>query len=437
VFVDLVGQRCVVIGDGKLAAEKLAGLRDAGAYVRVIPSREYRPGALAGARLVIDASDDPEVNRQTWAEAEAAGIMINVVDRPAQCRFIAPAIVNRDPLLIAISTSGESPFLAATLRVRLERWLGREWGPFTALVGRVRRDLRERGVPIAEQTRIYRRLLTSDVRDLIRAGETAAAQRVTATLSRPLGRVAGRVALVGAGPGDPGLLTVRAREMLADADYVLHDALVSAETLALCGPSARLEDVGKRAGRASARQEAINDRLIELARQGYLVVRVKGGDPFVFGRGGEELRALVEAGVDVVVVPGVSAAIAAPAAAGIPLTMRGVSSSLAVTTGEGDASSDRIARLAVAADTLVVLMAHVRLSELTSEIAAVLGPGRPAAVVSCASLPEQKVVTGTLGDLAARSADADIRAPATLIVGEVVAQVASRHRPMVDLARFG
>jgi len=436
-FVDLAGQRCVVVGDGKLAADKQAGLREAGADVCVIPSREYRPGVLAGARLVIDTSDDPEINRQTWAEAEAAGIMINVVDRPAQCRFIAPAIVNREPLLIAISTSGESPFLASTLRARLERWLGREWGPFTALVGRVRRDLRERGVPIAEQTRVYRRLLTSEVRDLIRAGETAAAQRVAATLSRPSGRVPGRVALVGAGPGDPGLLTVRAREMLADANYVLHDALVSPETLALCGPSAQLEDVGKRAGRASARQEAINDRLIELARQGHLVVRLKGGDPFVFGRGGEEMRALVEAGIDVVAVPGVSAAIAAPAAAGIPLTMRGVSSSLAVTTGEGGAAGDHIARLAAAADTLVVLMAHARLPQLTSEIAAVLGPGRPAAVVSSASMPEQKVVTGTLGDLAARSADAELGSPATLIVGDVVAQVASRHRPMVDLARFG
>jgi uroporphyrin-III C-methyltransferase/precorrin-2 dehydrogenase/sirohydrochlorin ferrochelatase len=439
VFLDLAGQRCVVIGEGRLAAEKAAGLREAGAEVQAILSRDYRPGALAGARLVIDASDDPQINRQTWAEAEAeaAGILINVVDRPAQCRFIAPAIVNRDPLLIAISTSGESPFLASTLRARLERWLGREWGPFTALVGRVRRDLRERGVPIAEQTLIYRRLLTSELRDLIRAGEAAATQRVAATLSRPSGRVPGRVALVGAGPGDPGLLTVRAREMLAEADYVLHDALVSAETLALCGPSTQLEDVGKRGGRASARQEAINDRLIELARRGHLVVRLKGGDPFVFGRGGEEMRALIEAGVAVVVVPGVSAAIAAPAAAGIPLTMRSVSSSLAVTSGEGLGSGERLARLAAAADTLVVLMAHARLSELTSEIAAVLGPGRPAAIVSNATLPEQQVVTGTLGDLAAKSLGAGLQPPATLIVGEVVAQAASTQEPVVDLVRFG
>src|SRR5207249_1561550 len=263
------------------------------------------------------------------------------------------------------------------------------------------------------------------VRDLIRAGETAAAQRVAATLSRPSGRVPGRVALVGAGPGDPGLLTVRAREMLADADYVLHDALVSPETLAFCGPSAQLEDVGKRAGRASARQEAINDRLIELACQGHLVVRLKGGDPFVFGRGGEEMRALVEAGIDVVVVPGVSAAIAAPAAAGIPLTMRGVASSIAVTTGEGNAPAARLQQLAAAADTLVVLMAHGKLEGIASTLAEPLGRNRPAAVISSATLPEQEVVTGTLGDIAERVARSGLLPPATLVVGEVAAQAAS------------
>src|SRR5438128_5446933 len=189
VFLDLVDQPCVVLGAGKFAREKAASLREAGALVRVIPSRQYKRGDLAGARLVVDASEDTDINRRSWQEAEEAGILINVVDRPAQCRFIAPAIVRRDPLLIAISTSGESPYLASALRARIERWLGREWGPFTALVGSVRRQLRERGVPIAEQTRIYRRLLTSEVRDLIRAGETAAAQRVAATLSRPSGRV--------------------------------------------------------------------------------------------------------------------------------------------------------------------------------------------------------------------------------------------------------
>ena len=436
VFLDLEGERCVVIGDGKLAAEKVAGLRGAGADVRAIPSRDYRPGVLAGARLVFDASDDPEVNRRAWEEAEAAGILINVVDRPAQCRFIAPAIVKRDPLLIAISTSGESPFLASALRARLERWLGEEWGPFTALVGRIRRDLRQRGVPLSEQTRIYRRLLTSDVRKLLRTGSRGAAQQLAAVISRT-GRVNGRVALVGAGPGDPDLLTVRARELLAEADFVLHDALVSPDTLALSGPGARLVDVGKRGGRASTAQAEITARMIELARAGHDVVRLKGGDPFVFGRGGEELRDLLSAGIDAVVVPGVSSAIAAPSVAGIPVTMRGLSSSVAVTTAEGKCAPSRIRELAAAADTLVVLMVHARLKEITSAIAEVLELDRPAALISRATLPGQKVVTGTLRDVALLALRAGLEAPATLVVGEVVAQAAANQKPVVDLASFG
>src|SRR6267143_1625456 len=253
VFLDLAGQHCVVLGEGKFAVEKVASLREAGAVVRVIPSHEYRTGDLAGARLVVDASEDPEVNRRSWQEAEEAGILINVVDRPAQCRFIAPAIVRRDPLLIAISTSGESPYLASALRARIERWLGREWGPFTALVGNVRRQLRERGVPIPQQTRIYRRIVNSDVRSLLRKGRHDDAAHVAVAIAQAGDAAPGRVALVGAGPGDPDLLTFKARELLADADYVLHDALIAPETLALCGQDARLEDVGKRGGEISTR----------------------------------------------------------------------------------------------------------------------------------------------------------------------------------------
>ncbi len=436
VFLDLADQLCIVLGDGKLAMEKAAGLREAGAVVRVISSDDYRPGDLAGARLVVDASDDTAVNRQSWDEAERAGILINVVDRPAQCRFIAPAIVRRDPLLIAISTSGESPFLASALRVRLERWLGKEWGPFTALVGRIRHGLRERGVPIAEQTAVYRRLINSDVRDLLRTGRTEQAKLRAASLARS-GDHAGHVALVGAGPGNPELLTVKARDLLADADFVLHDALVSPDTLALCSPNARLEDVGKRGGHISTRQAEITARLIELARLGHFVVRLKGGDPFVFGRGGEELHELIAAGVDVIVVPGVSAAIAAPSVAGIPLTMRGVASSLAVTTAEGDASLARIRQLASAADTLVVLMVHAKLKAVTSALGEVLGPSRPAAVISSATLPEQDFVIGTVDDVAELATRSGLGAPATLVVGEVVAQAAANSVPVVDLASFG
>ena len=439
VFLDLAAQPCVVLGGGKLATEKAEGLLEAGATVRVIASRlspklealaadalieavdrDYRPGDLAGARLAIDASEDQAINRMSWEEAEAAGVLINVVDRPPQCRFIAPAIVRRDPLLIAISTSGESPFLASALRVRIERWLGREWGPFVALVGKVRRRLRERAVPIADQTRVYKRLLDSDLRTLLRRGRSADADRLAEEIAADPSRRAGRVAVVGSGPGDPDLLTVRARELLAGADYVLHDALIAPETLALCGPDARLEDVGKRGGQVSTVQEDITARLIELARAGHLVVRLKGGDPFVFGRGGEELSDLQQAGVEVVVVPGVTAALAAPAAAGIAVTRRGVASSVAITTAQGPGSMDRLPDLARAADTLVVLMARADLAAVVAVLARTLGGSKGAAVVSKATLPDQRSVSGTLDSIAALADEAAIETPATLVVGDVV-----------------
>ena len=421
IFLDLTGQLCIVIGDGKFAVEKAVALREAGANVRAISGRDYRPGALSGARLVVDASEDEEINRLSWQEAEAAGILINVVDRPAQCRFIAPAIVRRDPVLVAISTSGESPFLASMLRARIERWLGHEWGPFVALVGEVRRRLRRQGLPIAEQTRIYRRLLNSDVRSLLRSRSTADANRLAARIAAAQGDGAGRVALVGAGPGDPDLLTMKARELIADADYVLHDALIAPGTLALCGPDTRLENVGKRGGGASTRQANINARLIELARAGHHVVRLKGGDPFVFGRGGEELDELQRAGIDVVIVPGISSALAAPAAAGIPVTKRRVASSVAITTAQGGGSLDRLADLARAADTLVVLMALGELAEVAAVLGRAVGGFRPAAVISNATLPTQLSVSGTLDSISRLADEAAIEAPATLVVGDVVA----------------
>jgi uroporphyrin-III C-methyltransferase/precorrin-2 dehydrogenase/sirohydrochlorin ferrochelatase len=435
VFLDLAGQLCIVLGDSKFAVEKAASLREAGANVRVLSARDYWPGVLAGARLVVDASEDEEINRLSWQEAEAAGILINVVDRPAQCRFIAPAIVRRDPLLVAISTSGESPFLASMLRARIERWLGHEWGPFVALVGAVRRRLREQGLPIAQQTRVYRRLLGSDVRYLLRARKTAEANRLAAGIAAARGDGAGRVALVGAGPGDPDLLTIKARELIADADYVLHDALIAPETLALCGPDTRLENVGKRGGHASTRQANINARLIELAGAGHHVVRLKGGDPFVFGRGGEELDDLRRAGIDVLIVPGISSALAAPAAAGIPVTRRGVASSVAIASAQGGGSIERLADLARSADTLVVLMALGELSAVAAVLGRAVGGSRPAALISNATLPDQRSVNGTLDSIARLAVEAAIAAPATLVVGDVVAleQVVGRKPVSVAL----
>jgi uroporphyrin-III C-methyltransferase / precorrin-2 dehydrogenase / sirohydrochlorin ferrochelatase len=422
IFLDLTDQPCTVIGDGELALEKAAGLREAGAVVRTVASTDYRSGMLAGARLVVDASDDPDINRLAWDECERAGILINVVDRPAQCRFIAPAIVRRDPVVIAISTSGESPFLASALRARIERWLGREWGPFAALVGRIRRDLRAGGTSIADQTRVYRRLLASDVRALLRAGRTAQAEQRAALLTTTR---LGRVALVGAGPGDPELITVKGREMLADADYVLHDALISPQTLAWCGPQTHVEAVGKRGGEDSTSQHEITARMIELARAGHFVVRLKGGDPFLFGRGGEELRDLTEAGVDVVVVPGVTSALAAGASIGVPATLRGVASSVAITTARGG-TDGRLRELAAASNTLIVLMARANLHEIAAEVGHAVHPSTPAAVVSRATFDDQRSVTGPLADIARLADAARLAAPATLIVGEVVNALSAR-----------
>jgi uroporphyrin-III C-methyltransferase/precorrin-2 dehydrogenase/sirohydrochlorin ferrochelatase len=449
VTLQLQGRPCTVLGGGTLAVEKARGLVGAGARVTVIAAtpdpalealeaggairlvrRGHAPGDLAGSFLAIDASGDEATNRRSFAEAEERGVLINVVDRPERCHFHAPALVRRGPLNLAISTGGESPFLAGALRARLERIVGEEWGPFTAMVGGVRRRLRQRGVPIAEQNRVYRRLLRSEVRDLLREGREADARYAAAAIETAAGQPRpGRVALVGAGPGDPGLLTVAARELLAEADAVYHDALVDPRTLALCGPHTRLIAAGKRGGRASADQAWITARLIEAARAGEDVVRLKGGDPFVFGRGGEELAALRRAGLEVIVVPGVSAALAAPAAAGIPVTLRGLASSLAIVTGsDRDGSSPAwLERIASAVDTLVVLMPLGNLERVCARLAAAVGPDRPAALVASATLPDQEVLRAPIARLARVAQEAGIASPATLVVGEVVTAMPARE----------
>ena len=442
VTLQLHGRPCTVLGGGALAAEKAGGLLRAGARVTVIAAsygadleslraagaiqivdRDYLPGDLTGSFLAIDASADIDTNRLSFAEAEQRGVLINVVDRPEQCHFHAPALVRRGPLSVAVSTSGESPFLAGAVRARLERVLGEEWGPFTAMVGAIRRRLRARGVPLADQERTYRRLLRSEVRDLLRDGRAEDARYAAAAIESAVGRPRpGRVALVGAGPGDPSLLTLAARDLLAEASAVYHDALIDPRTLGLCGPGARLVDVGKRGGRQSTDQEWISASLIEAARSGEDVVRLKGGDPFLFGRGGEELAALREAGVEVVVVPGVSSALAAPAAAGIPVTLRGIASSMAVVTGHDRSGPglDRLARIAEAVDTMVVLMPLGNLESICGRLAPVVGRQRPSALVASATLRDQQVVRAPLSGIAHAAAEANLGSPATLVIGEVV-----------------
>ena len=423
VYLDLRSRDCLVLGDTQLASEKADGLRAAGANVTHY-SRGFEPGDLVGAYLAVDASGDSAARAAVRREADRERVLLNVVDVASECDWIAPAVVRRGPLQIAISTSGESPFLAATLRQRLERLIGPEWGPFTLLMGRLRRRLRRHGVEMESQQQAYRQLLRSEALRLLVDSPTAAAvlaAGIEAGARRPAGppRI-GQVVLVGAGPGDPGLLTLAGREALMDADVVLHDALVDADVLRLCDPSARVIDVGKRGGHASTPQDEITTTLLAEARAGNVVVRLKGGDPFLFGRGGEEVAALAGAGVPVRVIPGVSSLLAAPAVAGIPLTFRGVAASVAVVAGHSvSGADDAVERLAAEADTLVVLMPG-DLESLTTRLCRVVGVDRPAALVSSATTAEQLVARASLGQLASAARAGGLVAPLTLIVGDVV-----------------
>jgi uroporphyrin-III C-methyltransferase/precorrin-2 dehydrogenase/sirohydrochlorin ferrochelatase len=424
VVLDLHERPCVVLGDTALADEKALGLRTSGATVIHI-RRPFRAGDLVGAYLAIDASDDPDAQRAAREEADRERVLLNVADVTHQCDWIAPALVKRGPLQIAISTSGESPFLARALRERIEEAVGEEWGPFTRLVGRMRRNLRRAGVSGEAQQRAYQRLLRSRATAMLRDGDEDGAAALAIAIEHGArdthnARPMGEVILAGGGPGDPDLLTVGARTILADADVVFHDALVSPEVLAVCGPRTRLVDVGKRAGGNAPAQPDINAAMIAAARSGDLVVRLKGGDPFLFGRGGEEVLALQRAGIPVRVIPGVSAALAAPAAAGIPVTHRGTAASVAFVTGHR-AQRDPVDLEAVAksVDTLVVLM-PADLDAIATRLSAVLGPDRPAAIVSQATTSHQHVVRAPIGRIAAAATAARIAAPSTLVVGEVV-----------------
>lgn len=437
VVLDLVERRCVVLGDTEIASEKVAVLQGIGAAVVHAP-RPFQPGDLAGAFLAIDATGDPVSHAGARAEADRERVLLNIVDVAQQCDWIAPAVVRRGPLQVAISTSGESPFLARTLRERIEVLLGEEWGPFTQLVGRVRRRLRRAGVSGARQQRVYQRLLRSDTLAMLRAGSSEPAQALALAIEQSAyvaddAASVGEVVLAGAGPGDPGLVTMATRAVLADADVVLHDALVDPAVLRLCGAQTRIVDVGKRAGRRSITQADINQAMTSAATSGELVVRLKGGDPFLFGRGGEEVEALQRAGIPVRVIPGVSAALSAPEVAGIPLTHRGIAGSVAIVTGHRATGAPAdLERLAGSVDTLVVLMPS-QLDAITRQLSAVLGPDRPAAIISRATTPDQEVLRAPLGRIAAAAQAARIEPPSTLVVGNVVNVLALAGQPLTGV----
>ncbi|MBV8716065.1 MAG: uroporphyrinogen-III C-methyltransferase [Chloroflexi bacterium] len=445
-FLDLLGKKVVVVGGGRVASSKVRALLPCqpAPLVVVAPKatqairraandgqlnwlqREYAAGDLAGASLAFGASDDRDLNARVAADARALGIPVLAVDDVPNCDFIAPALVRRGDLTIAISTSGRSPAMARRAREHLERALPPFWGDLLDVAAAARERLgatRSVVEPDAWQTGL------GEVEDLVRRGEVREATEVLArklehSLFEPepvQASQSGLVSLVGAGPGDPDLLTLRAVERLRAADVVVHDRLVSERVLEYAAPDAERIDVGKQPGGGGSTQSEINALLVDLGRQGRRVVRLKGGDPFVFGRGGEEVLALSRAGIAFEVVPGVSSALAAPAAAGIPVTHRGLSASVTVVNGH-DADQHDWDALARSAGTLVFLMAVERLEQIAARL---LNSGRrsdePAALIEWATTARQRIVLAPLGELVATARAEGVEPPAVLVVGPTAA----------------
>jgi uroporphyrin-III C-methyltransferase / precorrin-2 dehydrogenase / sirohydrochlorin ferrochelatase len=359
--------------------------------------------------------------------ADAHAIPVNVVDDRAASRFIVPAIIDRDPVLVAVSTGGTSPVLARRLRERLEALIPKRFGELAVWLRELRNGTMSRLRDAQERRRFFETIVDGPASRRFIEGDQRGAARIaqlllTKTSMAP--RAAGEVTLVGAGPGDPELLTLKALRALQDADIILHDRLVSQGVLDLARRDARKICVGKAAGGIGTTQREINELLIFHAGQGRRVVRLKGGDPFIFGRGGEELEAVARAGINFSVVPGITAAAGCAAYAGIPLTHRDHAHSVSFVTGHADGSGNEPDWRALAAPghTAVFYMGLARLQHIVARLLAHGAPAaRPAAIVVHGTTARQRVITATLGTLAETASGANLESPALLIVGDVVA----------------
>lgn len=421
-FLDLASRTVVVVGGGPVAASKIESLLSAGARITVVAPcihpaieragveivrREFRDEDLDGAWWVVAAAP-PAVNRQVSAAAEARRVFVNAVDDPRHATAYLGGVVRRDGVTIAISTDGRAPAIAGLIREALDAFLPREIEAWLQASDRARRVWREQKTPMEARR--------PQLLAMLNALYASNSQRPT---SDSQGTPIAAVALVGAGPGDPDLWTRKAVAYLEQADLVLYDALVDAQALRRF-TNAQCFCVGKRAGRESVRQETIHRLMIRAARQGKRVVRLKGGDPFVFGRGAEEALALAMAGIPFEVVPGVSSAIAAPELAGIPVTHRGLASGFLVLSGHAtDAFENGVSAVQPNAVTLVVLMGVGSRRELAETLIARGWSGAtPAAIVCGASTPEEWIWTGTIVELG--GADPPAGVAGVVVVGDVV-----------------
>ena len=443
IFVDMRDREVLVVGAGTVARRKIDALLAVGARVRVgaphfdaalrplhatgrirYCAGHFAPHWLDDVWLVIAATDHPVVNHTIAAEAAKRTIWANVVDDAEASSFHVPARVERGALQIAISSGGAAPMLSRWVRERVEAMLDDSLGALCALLRRERARIRAVFPKIMERRRFFDRVLAGSVPRLLRQHQNRAAeQALTDELEQPLSMSAsGSVILVGAGPGDPGLLTLKALRALHEADVILHDRLVSDAVLALARRDAERIEVGKQAGQHHTTQEQIHALLLEHATAGRRVVRLKGGDPFVFGRGGEELEFLRAHNIPCEIIPGITAALACAAGAGIPLTHRDHAQSVVFVTAHcnSELAAQDWRALASPRQTLAIYMGIAAAETVcTNLIAHGRSPQTPLALVENGSLPEQRVITGTLGELPALLHSARVRSPALLLVGAV------------------
>ena len=442
-FHKLQGGRVLVVGGGEIALRKARLLADAGSELRVVAPdvdgqlaalaregggevlvRGYQAADLVGCRLVIAATDDPGLNAQVSADAQAVSLPVNVVDAPALCTVIFPAIVDRSPLVIAVSSGGDAPVLARLIRAKLEAWIPAAYGELAGLAARFRHKVKSLYPDVNQRRGFWETVFQGPIAERQLAGQGAEAERLLQAMveGAPV-QQGGEVYLVGAGPGDPDLLTFRALRLMQQADVVLYDRLVAPAIIDMCRRDAERIYVGKRRADHAVPQDQINRLLVDLAQQGKRVLRLKGGDPFIFGRGGEEIEELAEHGIPFQVVPGITAASGCSAYGGIPLTHRDHAQSVRFVTGHLKDGTSNLPwnDLVAPSQTLVFYMGLVGLPTICAEL---IRHGRaastPAALVQQGTTRNQRVFTGTLADLPELVAQHEVHAPTLVIVGEVV-----------------
>ena len=443
-FLKLKDQPCLIVGAGDIAARKIELLGKAGTRITVIAEeigssvkamqsslnleirqKSFDESDVIGMRLIVSATNDRKTNEQVAAAAGQHHIPVNVVDNPDLCSFIFPAIVDRSPLIAAISSGGASPVLARMMRAKIESMIPAAYGRLAQFAENFRPAVKQH-IRTPSQRRIFwENILQGRVAELVLTGKTAEAEEQFNQRLKNFeqSHAKGEVYLIGAGPGDPDLLTFRALRLLQQADVVVYDRLVSPDILEMARRDSEKIYVGKQRSNHSLPQESINELLAKLALAGKRVARLKGGDPFIFGRGGEEIETLMQQGINFQVVPGITAAAGCASYAGIPLTHRDHAQSCTFVTGhlkDGSINLDW-KQLATPNQTIVIYMGLVGLENICQTlIDHGLRRDYPIAIIQQGTTPGQRVITGTLSDMPQRAEAADIKPPTLIIVGTVV-----------------